>query len=310
MNMNAITKTGLTGALVAFALSISANDRLGGSERGADVAPGVSPDTVIMEDVRTGERRKVRIVIPNSDGNILEVEKTDKEYTFGELLTEKSREKAKERARKGSSSKPIYGVTFSRVDLGMAKLMDNGSFTLSEPNRDFKYRPGKTVNFGFDVLQAGYRFNNNFRVFLSGGFDWTYIRLREDIVFQENTTPLDWDDSATDYSKNRLTSTYLRLPLTFEFRSNYHGGLGRFRFALGPEAGFLLKGTQRLKSDEFGKQKFKDDYNFTQFRYGAFARMGVGSFGIYTKYYFNDVFENSPNQAGLQSFVFGLMLGF
>jgi len=268
-------------------------------------------DTVIMEDVETGERRKVRITIPGKDEGVITIEKSDKTYEFGNRDKDNQGDSdvkvIVERTRK---SHPIYGITFSRIDLGLVKLIDNGSFTLSDNNRDFRYRPGKTVNFGFDLLQAGYRFNDNFRMFLSAGFDWTYIRLRENIDFLENTTPLTWEQSTVDYSKNRLTSTYLRLPLTFELRSKHYSGLGRLRFAFGPEGGFLLKGTQRFKSDELGKQKFKDDYNFTQFRYGAFARFGVGSFGIYAKYYFNDLFENSPNQEGLQTMAFGLMLGF
>lgn len=265
-------------------------------------------DTVIMEDVETGERRKVRITIPGKDEGVITIEKSEKTYEYKD--GDKDGSDVKVTIEPTKKSRPIYGITFSRIDLGLVKLIDNGSFTLSDNNRDFKYRPGKTVNFGFDVLQAGYRFNDNFRMFLSAGFDWTYIRLRENIDFLENTTPLTWEESTVDYSKNRLTSTYLRLPLTFELRSRHYSGLGRLRFAFGPEGGFLLKGTQRFKSDEFGKQKFKDDYNFTQFRYGAFARFGVGSFGIYAKYYFNDMFENSPNQAGLQNMAFGLMLGF
>lgn len=265
-------------------------------------------DTVIMEDVETGERRKVRITIPGKDEGVITIDKSEKVYEYENGKKDSDDVNViVERTRK---SRPIYGITFSRIDLGLVKLIDNGSFSLSDDNRDFRYRPGKTVNFGFDLLQAGYRFNDNFRMFLSAGFDWTYIRLRENIDFLENTTPLTWEESTVDYSKNRLTSTYLRLPLTFELRSKHYSGLGRLKFAFGPEGGFLLKGTQRFKSEELGKQKFKDDYNFTQFRYGAFARFGVGSFGIYAKYYFNDLFENSPDQTGLQTMAFGLMLGF
>ena len=271
-------------------------------------------DTVIMEDVETGERRKVRITIPGKDEGVITIEKSEKTYEYEKDNKDsddvKNSDDVKITVERTRKSRPIYGITFSRIDLGLVKLIDNGSFALSDDNRVFKYRPGKTVNFGFDLLQAGYRFNDNFRLFLSAGFDWTYIRLRENIDFLESTTPLDWDKDLVDYSKNRLTSTYLRLPLTFELRSKHYSGLGRLRFAFGPEGGFLLKGTQRFKSDELGKQKFKDDYNFTQFRYGAFARFGVGSFGIYAKYYFNDLFENSPEQAGLQTMAFGLMLGF
>ncbi len=272
-------------------------------------AGGTAIDTVIMEDVDTGEKRKVRIIMPGKDEGVITIEKSEKTYEF-ESKGKHGDQVTKVTVDPPRKSYPIYGVTFSRIDLGLVKLIDNGSFTLSDDNRDFRYRPGKTVNFGFDLLQAGYRFNDNFRIFLSGGFDWTYIRLRENIDFLENTTPLTWVTSDVDYSKNRLTATYLRLPLTFELRSRNYAGLGRLRFAFGPEGGFLLKGTQRFKSGELGKQKFKDDYNLTQFRYGAFARFGVGSFGIYAKYYFNDLFENSPNQEGLQNFAFGLMLGF
>ncbi|MDB5158728.1 MAG: PorT family protein, partial [Mucilaginibacter sp.] len=50
-----------------------------------------------------------------------------------------------------------FGVTFSRIDLGFATLIDNGSFTLSNKNKFLSYRQWKTSNFGFDVLQFGYR---------------------------------------------------------------------------------------------------------------------------------------------------------
>ena len=63
-------------------------------------------------------------------------------------------------------------------------------------------------------------------------------------------------------------------------------------------------------SPEFGKQKFSDSYHFTTFRYGGFARIGYGDFGISAKYYTNDMFENSPAQAGLKNFSFGFTAGF
>src|SRR5690606_2377706 len=68
------------------------------------------------------------------------------------------------------SPRPIYGITLSRIDLGLAKIVDNGSFTLSDNNSFLKYKPWKTYNFGFDLLQVGYRFNRHFRIYVSGGF--------------------------------------------------------------------------------------------------------------------------------------------
>jgi hypothetical protein len=40
-----------------------------------------------------------------------------------------------------------------------------------------------------------------------------------------------------------------------------------------------------------------------------YGRVGYGFLGIFAKYYFNDMFENSPAQKGLKNFSFGLSVG-
>ncbi|SEN63557.1 hypothetical protein SAMN05216436_11943 [bacterium A37T11] len=208
--------------------------------------------------------------------------------------------------KKYNEGHAIYGITFSRIDLGFTKIMDNGSFTLSDKNSFLKNRAWKTYNFGFDLLQVGYHFSDHFRIFLSGGFDWTYIRLLGDVAFLRNTTTLQYVHTGIDYDKNRLTSSYIRLPLTFEHRFDD----GHMRVAYGPIGGFLMQGSQILKNDEQGKLSVRDDFNFTQFKYGAFVRWGYRGLGVYAKYYFNNMFENSPEQDGVKDFTFGIMLGF
>lgn len=215
-------------------------------------------------------------------------------------------------ARKARAGKPgfNFGITFSRVDLGLATLIDNGSFTLSPQNEFLRYRSWKSSNFGFDLVQFGYRFDNHFKMYVSGGFDWTHIRLRENITIQKGGSSLTYINDNVEFSKNRFSSTYLRLPLSFEFRSNEDKDGDRFRFIAGPELGLLMGGRVKQISAERGKQKIDDDYHFTKMRYGAFARVGYGGAGIFAKYYFNDMFENSPAQAGLKNFSFGFTFGF
>jgi Outer membrane protein beta-barrel domain len=206
--------------------------------------------------------------------------------------------------------KPYFGVTFSRADLGFATLIDNGSFTLSKQNQFLSYQQSKTSNVGFDVLQMGVKFSRTFKIYLSGGFDWTLFRLRDNITILPNQPALTYRQDNIDYSKNRFSSSYLRIPLSFDFRSNESRRGNRFHFVIGPEVGFLLDGMVKQISNENGKQKFSNNYNFTTFRYGGVARIGYGDFGIFAKYYANDMFENSPQQQGLKNFSFGLMLGF
>lgn len=203
-----------------------------------------------------------------------------------------------------------FDLTFSRFDLGFSKLIDNGSFTLSSKNNFLEYNGWKTSNVGFDIVQFGYRFNSSFKIYLAGGFDWTHIRLQKDITIKRDWPELAWDQDTIHFDKNRFSSTYLRIPLSFELRTKDDNNGKKFRFVFGPDMGFLLNGRVKQKSDERGKQKFDDDYHFTKFRYGAFARIGYGGAGLYAKYYFNDTFENSPNQKGLRSMAFGITVGF
>jgi hypothetical protein len=202
------------------------------------------------------------------------------------------------------------GLTLARLDLGLATLVDNGSFTLSPQNQFLRYRSWKTSNVGFDLVQMGARFSSNFKIYISGGFDWTLIRLRDNITILPNQPVLTYRQDNIQYSKNRFSSSYLRIPLSFDFRTNENADGKRFHFVVGPEGGFLLNGRVKQISKENGKQKIDDNYHFTTFRYGGFARVGYGAWGLFAKYYVNDMFENSPEQAGLKNFSFGIMLGF
>jgi hypothetical protein len=206
--------------------------------------------------------------------------------------------------------KGSFGLTFSRFDLGLATLIDNGSFTLSPQNQFLNYRSWKTSNVGFDVIQMGVRFSDGFKVYLSGGFDWTLIRLRENVTILPDQPTLIARPDNIQYSKNRFSSSYLRIPLSFEFRSKEDEKGNRFHFVIGPDAGLLLNGRVKQISKENGKQKIDDNYHFAKVRYGGFVRAGYGGWGLFAKYYVNDMFENSPLQKGLKNFSFGLTFGF
>lgn len=203
------------------------------------------------------------------------------------------------------------GLTFSRIDWGFSRPIQDGSFTMSGDNEFMQY--GRASNFGFDVAQFGVRLNDNFRIYASAGFEWNYMRLKNNVLLHQGEVPLGYtvvDRNEVNYRKNILTSTYLRAPVTFEWRSARNRKGDRLKVAFGPMTGILLKGSQRLKSDEQGKQGFKDNYNLQSFQYGGFVRVGYGHMGVFAKYYMNDMFENSPAQEGMNNFAFGLTLGF
>ncbi|NEU07331.1 PorT family protein [Flavihumibacter sp. R14] len=201
-------------------------------------------------------------------------------------------------------------LTIARMDLGLSTYLDKGSFTLSPENSYLEYKTWETSNFGLEIFQMGYRFDNYFKIYLAAGFDWNHIRLKENITFQKNQPTLTYVVDTIEFDKNRFSSQYLRVPLSFQFRTKDDQRGNKVYFVLGPEVGFLLNGKVKQISSERGKEKFKDDYNFNPFRYGAFARIGYGDFGVYTKYYFNDVFADGQGPVDFKNLSFGFMLGF
>jgi hypothetical protein len=274
--------------------------------RDLKVSEALHGDTVIMENIHTGEKRKARIISPERPDE-------KKSKTSIKIVIDQSRDKDNRDTVKigreeddNRRSRPIFGITVSRLDWGFSRLVADGKFSMSGDNEILDYKPGKTSTFGVDLLQMGYKFSPNFRMFVSGGFDWTYIRLTKPVEFDPKQSPYDNSQELNiGMSKNRLTSTYLRVPLTIEVKSD------DVRFAAGPMLGFLLKGTQRYKfEDGDAKLKRRGDYGFTPIQYGAFARVGYRQFGIFAKYYMNDMFENSPNGAEINNLSFGLTLGF
>jgi len=257
----------------------------------------VIADSTVVEIKNDGEKKQVRITLEYGKDS----KDNDLKYSSDEetKLVDKTKE-----------DKVFAGIGFSRFDLGLTKMLDHGSLTLSSENEFLKYKNWKSINVGFDVLQMGYKFTDQFKMYLAAGLDWTHFRLKENILFLEDTRPLSYVESDINYSKNRFTSSYLRIPLSFELSTRAKISEDRIHLAVGPVFGFLLQGSQKLKSDEEGKRKVKDSFNFSPVTYGAFARLGVGSFGLYAKYYFNDMFVNSPQQEGLKNLSFGVMLFF
>jgi hypothetical protein len=200
---------------------------------------------------------------------------------------------------------------FSHYSLGLANLVDNGSLNLQPKNQFLNYTPLKTSYDSFEMLSFGYRFNNHFKIDLGVGFDWTLIRLQNDSInIAADKSTLTYTKSTVRYSKNRLSSNYLILPLTFGFRSDLDERRRRFTFEAAPEVGFLVDGMLKQESSEYGKVKNFNDFHFDKFKYGSSVRIGYGDVGLFGKYYFNDMFVNSPDQVGIKSFILGVTLDF
>lgn len=251
-------------------------------------------DSSRRDSSEVGKKNTLKLIFDEGKRAIDQDVKKDNDYSLGNK-------------DEGDDELGFYGgITFSRFDLGLAKMLDHGSMTLSGENEFLDYKGWKSVNVGFDVLKLGYKVSNHFRVYASAGLDWTHFRLKKDVVFLEDTAPLDYIQSGKSYKKNRFSSSYIRLPISFEYSSAGKGKNNKFKASAGPIFGVLIHGSQKFVSKDEGKQKSKDDYNYAPFRYGGFVRVGYDGFGVFVKYYMNDLFVNSPDQQELKNLSFGV----
>lgn len=118
----------------------------------------------------------------------------------------------------------------------------------------------------------------------------------------------DWSyrDQGVALSKSKLTTTYLQIPLLFEFKfSKRNNGWAN----IGVVGGFLLVGHTKVKSSEYGIQKQYSGLNLNQFHYGFEAAIGYSIFALRAKYYPQSIFkpEYGPH---VEQFNIGLAIAF
>lgn len=205
-----------------------------------------------------------------------------------------------------------FGLTFEHFDIGLSRYHTGSDFGTPTGYDYLETDTWKTSNVGFDLLQLGLRFSPNIKVMLAAGLDWNHMRLKQDVTIaaEKPTLQLQQPQDDINYSKNRFSSRYVRVPLYFEYRSPQNKKGKRASIVFGPEVGFLLNGKVKQISKENGKEKFKDDYNLDPFRYGANFRIGYGGAGLFFKYYMNDVFAKGEGPADYKNLNFGLTFGF
>jgi hypothetical protein len=162
---------------------------------------------------------------------------------------------------------------------------------------------GKSWNMNVNFAQYSINFvNNKFGLVTGLGIEWNYYRFDNDNSVQENTTTgiIENRDLAVDYptwniEKSKLSTTYATIPLLLEVHSSayQHSGV---TFSAGLIGGLKLGSNTKIVYKENGdkkKDKTKDDFNLSPFRYGVHARLGVGDWMIYGTYYFTPLFESN-----------------
>ncbi len=196
--------------------------------------------------------------------------------------------------------------------MGVNGLLFNGSTTLPKPQNYMNLNYGKSLNFQLNFEKDIHLYKNYINLVSGIGFEWSHYQFA-------NKTTLNPDSSFTfgkidtsgiyNYKKNKLKTTFINVPLLFEFNTNKNADKA-FHIALGVIGGYKLGSRTRqileLNSNDI-KIVRKDDYNINAFRVSAHASVGYKKITVFGTYALTNLFESGKGIA-LTPFTVGIKI--
>jgi len=209
--------------------------------------------------------------------------------------------------------------SWSGFSVGLSNFV-NSDFSLSRTAEDefMDLNTGKSWNMNLNFAQYSINLiNNKFGIVTGLGLEWNYYRFDNNNTIQKDDDGVIVTDEITYMDriveKSKLSTTYATVPIMFEWHSSASQSRGVV-VAAGVIGGIKLGSNTKIvyRYDENGdtnKDKRRDDYNLSPFRYGVTARIGVGDWLIYGNYYLTSLFEKNKGPE-LYPFSLGIALSF
>lgn len=166
----------------------------------------------------------------------------------------------------------------------------------------------KSWNYNLNFLEYGIGLGTSYAGLVTGmGFEWSnYVFDRNNSIEKEidgNITSL--YEPPNGIAKSKLSMTYLTVPLMLEFQ--IPAGNKRIHISGGITGGVKLASKTKIKYQDGGRQKVKDDFSLSPFRYGATFRIGYRAINLFANYYFSPLFGETA-EPELYPFSVGLNL--
>jgi hypothetical protein len=180
---------------------------------------------------------------------------------------------------------------------------------------DLRYE--KSTNFNLNFFQQSVNLWNNKLGLVTGlGFRWNNYRFDNNIILVPDSQQIYGyhnTDTARSYSKSKLMSCYLTLPVILEFQTNPYHNLRSFHIGIGVIGGVRVKthSKQVYATLEGSKSKPKthDDFHLQPFILDATVRIGWGPINLYGTYSIIDMFRKDQGPE-LRPFSVGIILPF
>jgi hypothetical protein len=207
---------------------------------------------------------------------------------------------------------------WSGFEMGLNNFVNaDFSTSLSNEMEYMSLRSSKSFNVNINFMQYNLRIaGDNFGLVTGMGLEFNDYRFRNNVSITPDggtIVPVDYDLAGMDMEKTKLSTSYLTIPLLVEFQTPHAVRSHRVHMSAGVIGGVRLGSHTKTVYREGGrkmKDKVKDDFYLSPFRYGFTFRAGYRNLNLFANYYATPLFEKNRGPE-LYPFSIGLsLLGF
>lgn len=141
--------------------------------------------------------------------------------------------------------------------------------------RDMPINKKRNIALGIGLGYSANSYNNNLFVERDNDSGYIYSIL---------------DESMVSFSKNKLTSHMIELPIEFRWRTSNSKDYNFWRIYAGVKLGYVIRNSTKFIGDS-GNLKLINNSNFNDFQYGMNISFGYNTWNIYMYYGLNPIFK-------------------
>lgn len=147
------------------------------------------------------------------------------------------------------------------------------------------------------------------------GLGMERYKFKDQLVLQYDANgELQMQESALSIKKSQLIANYLDAPLELRFSTNPDDQSRSFKTSIGFRPGVRINSFTKVKYDQDGETKQlknKQRWNLNDFRYGVYARIGVGNVNLFGYYNLTTNFKEGEGIQGkdINTLTVGISLG-
>jgi len=201
-----------------------------------------------------------------------------------------------------------FHVHFISLDLGINALNDRTDYSspgaqqylqvpADQKNANlFSMRASKSINVNIWPVLFDYTLfksrGQKILLYSGVGMQLYNFRFTKNISYLNNTNPMVIRDSV-NFSKNKLAFAYVSIPLALNFKTRMAKGFW-LTYGFGVIGGYAFDTWTKQISDERGKQKNHDQFNFQRFNLNLSGEIGIENYiRLYATYQVTNMYQNS-----------------